>query len=55
MFRNLSKSIWLLLFSVGICCVIYPVVLWLIGQIFFPFQANGSILRGPAACRSDHD
>ena len=47
MFRNLSKSIWLLLFSVGICCVIYPVVLWLIGQIFFPFQANGSILRGP--------
>ena len=46
MFRNLSKSIWLLLFSVGICCVIYPVVLWLIGQIFFPFQANGSILRG---------
>jgi K+-transporting ATPase ATPase C chain len=38
---------WLLLFSVGICCVIYPVVLWLIGQIFFPFQANGSILKGP--------
>ena len=47
MFRYLSRSVWLLLFSVGICCVIYPVMLWLIGQMFFPFQANGSILQGP--------
>ena len=28
-----------------ICCVIYPGVLWVIGQTFFPFQANGSIVK----------
>ncbi len=32
---------------VVICCVIYPLVLWVIGQAAFPFQANGSLLRGP--------
>jgi potassium-transporting ATPase KdpC subunit len=47
MVRYLSKSIWLLLFSVVICCVLYPLVLWVVGQVFFPFKANGSLLRGP--------
>ena len=47
MFRYLSKSILLLLFSVTIRCVIYPCVVWVIGQVFFPFQANGSLLTGP--------
>src|SRR5260221_13707100 len=47
MFRYLSKSIVLLLFSVVICCVIYPCVVWVIGQVFFPFQANGSLVKGP--------
>ena len=28
-------------------CLIYPAVLWAIGQTIFPFQANGSILQGP--------
>jgi len=45
--RNLSKSIVLLSFSVVICCGIYPLLLWVIGQSLFPFQANGSLLRGP--------
>ena len=27
-----------------VCCGIYPVSLWLVGQTFFPFQANGSLL-----------
>jgi K+-transporting ATPase ATPase C chain len=47
MFKIISKSLWLLLFSVVICCVIYPLVLWGIGQTVFPFQANGSIVNGP--------
>jgi K+-transporting ATPase ATPase C chain len=45
--KYISKSLWLLVFSVGICCGIYPAVLWAIGQTIFPFQANGSILQGP--------
>jgi potassium-transporting ATPase KdpC subunit len=45
--QYISKSLWLLLFSVIICCGIYPAVLWAIGQTVFPFQANGSILQGP--------
>src|SRR5271155_3458188 len=47
MFRYLSKSIVLLIFSVIICCVIYPCLVWAIGQVFFPFQANGSLVKGP--------
>jgi K+-transporting ATPase ATPase C chain len=47
MLRTLWKSILLLLFAVVICCVLYPLVLWVIGQAAFPFQANGSLLKGP--------
>lgn len=45
--QYISKSLWLLFFSVVICCGIYPAVLWAIGQSLFPFQANGSIVQGP--------
>lgn len=44
MFKIISKSLWLLFFSVVICCVIYPLVMLAIGQTLFPFQANGSML-----------
>src|SRR5579864_353741 len=47
MFRYLYKSVLLLSITVVILCVIYPCVVWVIGQVFFPFQANGSLLRGP--------
>jgi len=47
MLRYIAKSFWLLFFSVIICCIIYPLVLWAIGQAAFPFQANGSLLTGP--------
>ena len=47
MLRHISKSILLLLFSVVICCIAYPLALWAIGQAAFPFQANGSMLKGP--------
>ena len=47
MVRYLTKSLLLLALTVIICCVIYPGVVWVIGQVFFPFQANGSLLKGP--------
>jgi len=45
MWKSISKSIWLLVFAVGLCCGIYPLALWAIGQTIFPFQANGSLLK----------
>jgi K+-transporting ATPase ATPase C chain len=47
MTRYISKSLLLLGFSIVICCGIYPLAVWAIGQTFFPFQANGSMVKGP--------
>jgi K+-transporting ATPase ATPase C chain len=47
MVRYISKSILLLLFTVVLCCGLYPLAVWAIGQTLFPFQANGSLLAGP--------
>jgi potassium-transporting ATPase KdpC subunit len=45
--KNISKSLWLLGCTVVICCGIYPLVVWAIGQAFFPFTSNGSMVTGP--------
>jgi K+-transporting ATPase ATPase C chain len=47
MLRDVAKSVWLLGFMVVLLCGIYPAVLWGVGQTVFPFQSNGSLLRGP--------
>jgi len=47
MARNILKSILLLFFGVVICCGIYPFVLWVAGQIACPYEANGSMVKGP--------
>ncbi len=47
MLSYLSKSLQLLFLAVIICCGIYPLALWAVGQTFFPFQTNGSMLTGP--------
>ena len=47
MSRILSKSLLLLLFTVVAACGIYPAVVWAIAHLFFPFQAEGSLLKGP--------
>lgn len=42
MFQYISKSFMLLALAVVLCCGLYPLALWSIGQLAFPFQANGS-------------
>jgi K+-transporting ATPase ATPase C chain len=46
MLRYLAKSALLIGITVVVVCGVYPGVLWVIGQTLFPFQANGSIVRG---------
>jgi K+-transporting ATPase ATPase C chain len=44
---HLSANLRLLAMTLILCCVLYPLVLWLIGQTpFFRSQAEGSILAG---------
>ncbi|HYB89408.1 MAG TPA: potassium-transporting ATPase subunit C [Candidatus Binataceae bacterium] len=43
----ITKSLWLLGSTIVICCLVYPLVVWAIGQTVFPFTANGSIITGP--------
>src|SRR6201997_4367856 len=45
--KHMAKSLWLLGSTVVICCLIYPLAIWAIGQTFFPFTANGSMVTGP--------
>src|ERR1700730_5620184 len=45
--KHITKSLWLLGSTVVICCLVYPLVVWAIGQTFFPFTANGSMVTGP--------
>ena len=47
MSKHVSKSLWLLSLSVVMCCLIYPLAVWAIGQTVFPFSANGSMVAGP--------
>ena len=45
--NHIAKSLWLLGATIVICCLIYPLAVWAIGQTFFPFTANGSMVAGP--------
>jgi len=45
--RYITKSIWLLVFTIVICCILYPAAVWIVGRVFFPFQADGSMVNGP--------
>lgn len=42
---HLRANLWLLILTLGLCCVLYPLVLWLVGLVIFPHQAEGSILQ----------
>jgi potassium-transporting ATPase KdpC subunit len=45
--RNIIKSLLLLTATVLVCAIAYPLAVWAIGQAFFPFTANGSMVNGP--------
>ena len=47
MLRYLSKSLCCCYSRWSSAACLYPLVLWAVGQTFFPFQANGSLLKGP--------
>jgi K+-transporting ATPase ATPase C chain len=42
---HLRANLWLLGLTVLICCVLYPLVLWGIGQTLFPSSAAGSLVE----------
>jgi K+-transporting ATPase ATPase C chain len=44
---HLRANLWLLVLTLLICAVLYPLVLWGIGQAIFPHQAQGSLLTAP--------
>jgi K+-transporting ATPase ATPase C chain len=45
MWNHLRANLWLLFFSLLLCSVLYPLILWVIGQSVFPDQAEGSLVR----------
>src|ERR1035438_6312568 len=47
MSRYIAKSAFLLLITVVIVCGIFPGAVWVVGHVFFPFKAEGSLLTGP--------
>ncbi len=44
---HLRANLWLLVLTLVLCCVLYPLVLWGIGRAAFPDQAAGSLVTGP--------
>jgi K+-transporting ATPase ATPase C chain len=44
MVRELFTNVKLVLVTLVLCCVVYPGVLWVIGQTLFPHQAEGSLI-----------
>jgi len=43
---DIRRSIVLTIIAAVVLCGIYPVVVWAIGQAVFPYQANGSLIKG---------
>src|SRR5262245_31882121 len=44
MSAHLRASLWLLLLTVVLCCVVYPFALWAVGRVAFPTAAAGSLV-----------
>lgn len=41
---HLRANLWLLVLTVLLCCVLYPLALWAVGQAAFHEQAEGSLI-----------
>jgi K+-transporting ATPase ATPase C chain len=44
MLHHLRANLWLLVLTIGFCCVVYPLVLLAVGQLLFHDEAQGSLL-----------
>ena len=44
MIAHLRATLWLFTLTLLVCCVLYPLALWAIGQGLFSHQANGSLI-----------
>src|SRR5262249_9462012 len=44
MFQHIRVNLLLLALTLLLCSVLYPLVLWVIGQTLFPHQAEGSLI-----------
>jgi len=42
---HLRANLWLLGLTVLLCCVLYPLALWVIGRSIFPDKASGSLVK----------
>jgi potassium-transporting ATPase KdpC subunit len=47
MVSNIRACLWLLVLTVLLCSVVYPLILWGVGQTLFHDKAEGSIIPGP--------
>lgn len=46
MLSHLRANLWLLALTLVLCCVVYPLILWAVGQTLFRDQAEGSVILG---------
>jgi K+-transporting ATPase ATPase C chain len=47
MMTHVRACLWLLGLTVVVCCLLYPLALWGVGQAFFADEADGSLVPGP--------
>ena len=52
MFQHLRATLWLLLLTLVICSVLYPLGLWAVGQTVFRHRAQGGMLDGKGEAAS---
>jgi K+-transporting ATPase ATPase C chain len=46
MLSHIRANLLLLAATLVLCCVLYPLTLWAVGQTIFPAQAEGSLVKG---------
>lgn len=49
MLRHVVTNVKLVVVTLVLCCVVYPGLLWVVGQVFFPYQAEGSLITAKDA------
>jgi K+-transporting ATPase ATPase C chain len=42
---HVRANLWLLGLTLGACCVLYPLALWVVGRVAFPSAADGSLIK----------